>query len=224
MPILRSLNCSSESKENSYNPNILSITIVSVFEILSPMSLTIQQQLHNQRKRYHPNPPYLSLPTTDYHLQQLKKQPNKTGGSFAPSVVIPFHLPRAPFASLHTNPAWGRTKGSWLPLFFPPRDMLDFRRNKEQVYDSSERRRQPRSLPAHISRIPMLPPLNYSCSVLWDSLPILNGSLTSADQIAGCADVYWNGFYIQIGYDLKSLYNLFSGKQKIFPSLREYQQ
>lgn len=107
MPILRSLNCSLESKENSYNPNILSMTIVSVLEILSPTSLTIQQQLHNQRKRYHPNPPYLSLPTSDYHLQQLRKQPNKAGGSFAPSVVIPFHLPRAPFA----NPTWGRTKG-----------------------------------------------------------------------------------------------------------------
>ena len=111
MPILRSLNCSSESKENSYNPNILSVSIVSVLEILSLMSLTIQQQLQSQSKRYHPNPSYLSLLTTDHHLQQLKKQPNKVGGSFAPSVVIPFHLPCAPFASLHTNPAWGGTEG-----------------------------------------------------------------------------------------------------------------
>lgn len=112
----------------------------------------------------------------------------------------------------------------WLPFFFPPGDLFDSWRNKEQVYGSSERHRQPRNLPAHVSRIPRLPSLYYSCSVLWDSLPIFNGSLTNADEIAGCADVYWNGFYIQVGYDLKSLHNLFSGKQKIFPSLHEYQQ
>lgn len=67
--------------------------------------------MHNQGKRCHPNPPYLSLPTTDNHLQQRKELPTQAASPFTPSVGIPFRLPWAPFASLHTNPAWGGTKG-----------------------------------------------------------------------------------------------------------------
>lgn len=211
MPRLRSSNCSSESKENSYNPNIL--TIVSVLEILSPMSLTIQQQLHKERGII-PIHPICPCPPS-----ATEKAAQQSGWFVRPFSSNSFPSPTCPICLSSYKSCLRENQRLWFPLFFPPRDLFDSGRNREQVYGSSERCRQPRSLPAHMSRIPRLPPPNYSCLVLWDSLPIFHGSLTHADQIAGCADVYWNGFYIQIGHDLKSLYNLFSGKPKIFPSL-----
>lgn len=79
-------------KANSYNPDILSIAIASALDGLCP-SLIIQQQLLSQGKRGHPNPSYLSLPTTDNPLQQLKEMPSRVASPFTPSVGIPFQLP-----------------------------------------------------------------------------------------------------------------------------------
>lgn len=94
MPMLVLLNCSSESEENSYNPHILSITLVSVLEIPSPVSLTMEQQLHNQRRSYHPNPPYLSQPaTTAFSMEKAAQQSrwavSSFGRNFSPSPTCP---------------------------------------------------------------------------------------------------------------------------------------
>lgn len=96
MPILRSLSCSSESEENSYNPNILSITIVFILEILTLVSVTMEQQLYNQRKRYHPSPPLTTTFSTEKAAQQSGWAVSPFGSNSSPSPTCPICLSQIP--------------------------------------------------------------------------------------------------------------------------------